>query len=156
MPDSAVHVAFGTSDGLGPCDIPLSRLTAHPTRLLSEITLGCQLQSQSGRCGAGGEPHRRPRDRGDLRYWPARRAAGRRGHAAADRYNQSVEQRWDSQDKRNQAFSNYLLDQTVIHDNQNTAHVTVRNQTADTLVRNNDPQRFEYVSRPNYLKGVDY
>jgi hypothetical protein len=76
-------------------------------------------------------------------------------HAANDRYNQSVEQRWASQDKRNQAFSNYLLDQTVIQDNQNNAHATVWNQTADALVRNN-PQRFELLNAPNYLKGVDY
>jgi hypothetical protein len=76
-------------------------------------------------------------------------------HAAYDRYNQSVEQRWDSQDKRNQAFSNYLLDQTVIQDNQNNAHGTEWNQKADALVRNN-PQRYEYVNPPNYWKGVDY
>jgi hypothetical protein len=76
-------------------------------------------------------------------------------HAANDRYNQSVEQRWDSQDKRNQAFSNYLLDQTVIQDNQNNAHGTEWNQKADALVRNN-PQRYEYVNPPNYWKGVDY
>lgn len=76
-------------------------------------------------------------------------------HAANDRYNQGVEQRWASQDKRNQAFSNYLLDQTVIQDNQNNAHGTVWNQTADALVRNN-PQRFERVDAPNYWKGVDY
>jgi hypothetical protein len=76
-------------------------------------------------------------------------------HAAEDAQNASVEQRWDSQDKNNQAFSNYLLDQTVITDTENDAHATVWNQTADALVRNN-PDRFGYVDTPNYWKGVDY
>jgi hypothetical protein len=76
-------------------------------------------------------------------------------HAANDRYNRGVEQRGDSRDKRNQAFSNYLLDQTVIQDNELNAHGTVWNQTADSLVRNN-PQRYEYVDTPNFWKGIDY
>ena len=76
-------------------------------------------------------------------------------HAANDRYNQGVEARWDSQDKHNQAFSNYLLDQTVISDNQNNAHATVWNQTADALVKAN-PDRFGYVATPNFWQGVDY
>jgi hypothetical protein len=76
-------------------------------------------------------------------------------HAANDRYNQGVEARWDGQDKRNQAFSNYLLDQTVISDNQNNAHATVWNQTADALVKAN-PDRFGYVATPNFWQGIDY
>jgi hypothetical protein len=76
-------------------------------------------------------------------------------HAAEDAQMQSVEQRWDSQDKGNQAFSNYLLDQTVIQDNENDAHATVWNGTADALVREY-PDRFGYVDTPNYWKGVDY
>ena len=76
-------------------------------------------------------------------------------HAANDAHNRSVEKQWDTQDKSNQAFSNYLLDQTVILDNQHNAHGTVWNQTADALVRS-DPQRYEYVDTPNYWKGIDY
>jgi hypothetical protein len=76
-------------------------------------------------------------------------------HAAEDAQEQSVEQRWDSRDKVNQGFSNYLLDQTVIEDRDNNAHGTVWNQTADALVRN-DPDRFGYVDTPNYWKGIDY
>ena len=76
-------------------------------------------------------------------------------HAANDAHNRAVEGRWDSQDKRNQAFSNYLLDQTVIQDNELNAHGTVWNQTADELVRSN-PQRYEYVETPNFWKGIDY
>lgn len=76
-------------------------------------------------------------------------------HAAEDAHNRSVEARWDAQDKSNQAFSNYLLDQTVIQDNVKGTHSTEWNQTADALVKN-DPQRYEYVDTPNFWKGVDY
>jgi len=82
-------------------------------------------------------------------------AQAQQAHAMEDRQNQAVEARWDSQDKRSQAFSNYLLDQTVISDNQNSAHATVWNQTADALVKGN-PSRFGYVDTPNFWKGVDY
>jgi protein-tyrosine-phosphatase len=76
-------------------------------------------------------------------------------HAAEDAHNRSVEQRWDAQDRQNQAFSNYLLDQTVIQDNVKGTHSTEWNQTADALVKSN-PQRYEYVDTPNFWKGVDY
>jgi hypothetical protein len=76
-------------------------------------------------------------------------------HAAEDAHNAAVEKRWDAQDKNNQAFSNYLLDQTVIQDNQLNAHGTVWNQTADAMVKS-DPQRYEYVNTPNFWKGIDY
>lgn len=76
-------------------------------------------------------------------------------HAAEDAHNRSVEARWDSQDKQSQAFSNYLLDQTVIRDNDNTGHATVWNTTADKLMKE-FPGRFEYVNTPDFWKGVDY
>lgn len=76
-------------------------------------------------------------------------------HAAEDAHNRSVEARWDAQDKSNQAFSNYLLDQTVIQDNLKGTHSTEWNQTADALVKS-DPQRYQYVDTPNFWKGVDY
>jgi hypothetical protein len=76
-------------------------------------------------------------------------------HAAEDAHNRSVEARWDAQDKQNQAFSNYLLDQTIIQDNVKGTHSTEWSQTADALVKS-DPQRYEYVDTPNFWKGVDY
>jgi hypothetical protein len=82
-------------------------------------------------------------------------AQAQQAHQMNDLHNQAVESRWDSQDKHNQAFSNYLLDQTVISDNQNSGHATVWNQTADALVKGN-PSRFSYVDTPNFWKGVDY
>jgi hypothetical protein len=76
-------------------------------------------------------------------------------HAAEDAHNRAVEQRWDSLDKGHQAFSNYLLEQTVIQDNDLHAHGTVWNQTADEMVKS-DPKRYEYVNTPNFWKGIDY
>ncbi len=82
-------------------------------------------------------------------------AQAQSAHAAEDAQAARVEQRWDSQDRANQGFSNYLLDQTVIADGEGNGHATVWNQTADALVESN-PQRFQYVGTSNYWKGVDY
>ena len=76
-------------------------------------------------------------------------------HAAEDTHNASVEARWDSQARSNQNFSNYLLDQTVVQDNNTGGHATVWNQYADSLVKN-DPNRYQYVQTPDFMKGIDY
>lgn len=75
--------------------------------------------------------------------------------AIHDRQNRDWEKRQDSQDRRSQAFSNYLLDQTVVRDNEHNGHGTVWNRTADALVRHN-PQRYEYVNTGDFRKGIDY
>jgi hypothetical protein len=59
-----------------------------------------------------------------------------------------------------QGFSNYLLDQTVIQDNNmfgngTVGHGTVYNSTADALVKA-DPNRFEIVDVPNYWQTTDF
>jgi hypothetical protein len=76
-------------------------------------------------------------------------------HQRNDIQNSSVYQHWDSMDKRSQEFENYQLGYTVIADTQNNAHGTFWNADADALVKSN-PDRFEYVSAPNYWKGIDY
>jgi hypothetical protein len=76
-------------------------------------------------------------------------------HERNDIQNSSVYQRWDSLDKRSQEFENYQLGYSVISDTQNTAHGTFWNEDAEALVKSN-PDRFEYVSAPNYWKGIDY
>ncbi len=85
-----------------------------------------------------------------------RRAAAQAAsaHAMEDAHNAAVERHWDSMDKQSQSFSNYLLDQSVITDNQGN-HATVWNSTADAMVRSN-PSRYEYVNTLNLKKGVDY
>ena len=76
-------------------------------------------------------------------------------HRSNEIHNSSVYQRWDDNDKRSKEFSNYQLGYSVILDNANNAHGTFWNEDADALVRH-DPQRFEYVSAPNFWKGIDY
>jgi hypothetical protein len=70
---------------------------------------------------------------------------------------------WAQQDanaRTNQGFHNYLLDQTVVQDNNmygngTIGHGTLWNSTADALVKA-DPNRWEIVNEPNYWRGTDY
>jgi hypothetical protein len=77
-----------------------------------------------------------------------------------DMENRSFEQHEDDISRNGQGFSNYLLDQTVVQDNNmynngTIGHGTVWNSTADALVRA-DPNRFEIVDTPGYWRGIDY
>ncbi len=62
---------------------------------------------------------------------------------------------------RNSAgFSNYLLDQSVVQNNNvggtgAVGHATLWNSTANAYVKAN-PNKYEIVNTPNYWKGVDY
>jgi len=76
-------------------------------------------------------------------------------HERNDIQNSSVYQHWDSMDRRSQEFENYQLGYSVIADTQNNLHGTFWNEDADALVKSN-PDRFEYVTAPNYWKGIDY
>jgi hypothetical protein len=66
----------------------------------------------------------------------------------------------DTRARNNQDFHNYILDQTVVQDNNmynngTIGHGTVSNSLADALVKA-DPDRFEYVTQPNFWQGTDY
>jgi hypothetical protein len=76
-------------------------------------------------------------------------------HQAEDIHNSSVYQHWDSNDRRSQEFGNYQLGYAVVADNGNNAHGTLWADDAAALVKSN-PNQFEYVSAPNYWKGIDY
>jgi hypothetical protein len=76
-------------------------------------------------------------------------------HQAEDIHNSSVYQHWDSMERRSQEFANYQLGYAVVADTGNNAHGTLWADDAAALVQNN-PDRFEYVSAPNYWKGIDY
>jgi hypothetical protein len=67
----------------------------------------------------------------------------------------SARRQSDQSEKSTAAFSNYLLDQTVIRNTQTGEHFTVSNQRADWLTRHN-PYLFEEVPESDYIKGVDY
>lgn len=80
--------------------------------------------------------------------------------AANDAQHAGYWARQNSNARNSQGFSNYLLDQTVIqdnnmHNNGTVGHGTVWNSTANALVKA-DPNRFEMVTTPNYWRGVDY
>jgi hypothetical protein len=80
--------------------------------------------------------------------------------AANDAQHADYWARQDANARRNQDFHNYILDQSVIQDNNmygngTIGHGTVWNSTADALVRSN-PNRYEYVTTPNYWRGTDY
>ncbi|MFO1400102.1 MAG: hypothetical protein U1F30_02620 [Steroidobacteraceae bacterium] len=66
----------------------------------------------------------------------------------------------DDNARNNQAFHNYILDQTVVQDNNmygngTVGHGTLWNSTADALVKA-DPDRFQYVDKPDFWQGTDY
>ena len=57
--------------------------------------------------------------------------------------------------RNGQGFSNYLLDQTVVQNNYTGAHATQWNSAANGMVKAN-PNKYSYVSTPNYIPGTDY
>jgi hypothetical protein len=75
--------------------------------------------------------------------------------AAKAAQNRNWEQSQDAQERKTQGFSNYLLDQTVVLDNEQNAHGTFWNSTANAMVKAN-PDRYELVDTPDYWKGIDY
>ena len=90
--------------------------------------------------------------------------AAQRSFAERQAANDAQHAQWsagqDAQARNNQAFSNYLLDQTVVQDNDRygngtVGHGTLWNTTADALVKA-DPNRFEYVDKPDFWQGTDY
>lgn len=86
------------------------------------------------------------------------------GYWAQQNANAAQHSEWnagqDNNARNGQGFSNYILDQTVVQDNNmygngTVGHGTVWNSTADALIKA-DPNRFESVDTPNYWKGTDY
>ncbi len=75
--------------------------------------------------------------------------------AAKEAQNRQWEKSQDALERNTQGFSNYLLDQSVVQDNEANAHGTLWNNTAYALVKAN-PERYELVDTPNYWKGIDY
>jgi hypothetical protein len=77
---------------------------------------------------------------------------------ASEAANNTQNAAWNAGQNTNaqkaQGFSNYLLDQTVVQNNNTGGHSTDWNSTADALVKTN-PNRFQYVDTPNYIKGTD-
>lgn len=87
--------------------------------------------------------------------WFAAQQAGYRAQQAAGQAQ--VDGYWarqDSQSRSAQAFSNYILDRTVVSDGQGN-HGTFSNSAADALVQAY-PGQFQVVNSADYLKSIDY
>ena len=91
-----------------------------------------------------------------------RQAADR--YAAVDRANDAqhagYREHQDTNARTNQGFHNYILDQTVVQNNNvygtgAVGHSTEWNSVANALVRA-DPNKYEIVNYPNFWEGTDY
>lgn len=83
------------------------------------------------------------------------RAQANSAHAVEDARSASFQAHMDNIDRFSKSFQNYQLDQTELQDNNQNARGAVPNSLADALIKA-DPDRFEAVPTPNFLKGVDF
>jgi hypothetical protein len=140
--------------------LSVAYMTSAPMRVAAEerATLGAILQSFNVNQSVVGAQSARIAGPAIQQIHAIGRAAASQAAAAHERediQNSSVYQHWDNMDKRSQEFENYQLGFSVVSDTQNTVHETLWNEDAELLVKSN-PDRFEYVSAPNYWKGIDY
>ena len=76
-------------------------------------------------------------------------------HAAEDAQSASYQAHMDNIDRFSKSFQNYQLDQTELQDSDQNARGAVPNSLADALIKAN-PDRFQAVPTPNFLKGADF
>ncbi len=78
---------------------------------------------------------------------------------ATEAANSAEQSNWEAGQTANarntQGFSNYLLDQSVVQNNYTGAHGTQWNSAADAMVKAN-PNKYSYVTTPNYVPGTDF
>jgi hypothetical protein len=77
--------------------------------------------------------------------------ADERREASSAAFNQHM----DDLDRSSKSFQNYQLDRSQLQDNANNTRGTIDYLAADALVKA-DPDRFEIITRPDFIKGVDY
>jgi len=86
-------------------------------------------------------------------------ARSRANAAAADarRISSSAafNQHMDDIDRSSKSFQNYQFDRSQLQDNDLNARGTVDNRTADALVKAY-PDRYQIITRPDFIRGVDY
>jgi len=80
--------------------------------------------------------------------------------AANDAQHAGYRSQQNTNAQNSAGFSNYLLDQSVVQNNNvngtgAVGHATVWNSTANAMVQAN-PNKYEIVNTPNYWQGVDY
>lgn len=83
---------------------------------------------------------------------------------ANDRANDRQHSDWNAEQelkaRQNQGFHNYILDQSVVQNNNvygtgEVAHSTQWNSVANALVKA-DPKKYEIVGYPNFWEGTDF
>ena len=72
-----------------------------------------------------------------------------------DRNSDAFNQHMDDIDRSSKAFQDYVLDRSVVVDNDYNERGTLSNGYADSLVKAN-PDRFQIVPNQNMIKGRDY
>jgi hypothetical protein len=72
-----------------------------------------------------------------------------------DAQNSAFDSHMDSIDRSSKMNQDYILDRSVVRDNENAERGTVSNSYADSLVRSN-PDRFQIVPNQDLIKGKDY
>jgi hypothetical protein len=78
---------------------------------------------------------------------------------ATEKANSAEQSNWEAGQKANaqnvQGFSNYVLDQNVVQNNNTGGHSTQWNSAADAMVKSN-PNKYSYVSNSNLIPGKDF
>jgi hypothetical protein len=72
-----------------------------------------------------------------------------------DRSNGAFDQHMDDIDRASKMTQDYILDRSVVRDNELSERGTVSDSYADSLVRSN-PDRFQIVPNQGLIKGRDY
>jgi hypothetical protein len=72
-----------------------------------------------------------------------------------DRSHSSFDQHMDDIDRGSKMTQDYILDRSVVRDNDTNERGTVNNSYAESLVRAN-PDRFELVGNQDLIRGKDY
>ncbi|MFI5179867.1 MAG: hypothetical protein ACHQPI_00555 [Thermoanaerobaculia bacterium] len=91
---------------------------------------------------------------GQRAAFEAQQASHRSQQAAIEAQHAGYWARQDANARQAQGFHNYLLDQTVVTDNEGRRG-TLSNNAATALIKG-DPSRFQEVPTSQYLKGWDY
>jgi hypothetical protein len=76
-------------------------------------------------------------------------------HATEDARSAAFQAHLDDIDRSSKSFQNYQLDQTELQDSLHGARGAVPNALADALIKAN-PDRFQAVAAPDFLKGADF
>ena len=146
---------LGGAPGSGTWDMMVFRLSV-PTRLADQegptlAAIGSSLRQDARAIRMEGDA--------ETRAINERAESGRKAQSKIDeahyQSNRDIDATRTEQAKRNQAFDNYLLDQTVVQYNETGEHGTTGYATANWLVTQ-FPNQFQYVPTKDFVKPTDY